>query len=470
VTRYTDTELNWLDGFLSMPDESARYRRGGDAEARKPLLNALTQQFPTGLLGMVQTEAAAAGWTVELLDQRKAPCGPDPNADIEWLAPYQEEALERAAVAGRGVVWCPTGAGKGEIMVALAMLYTGCPGAIFVPTKSLLEEIASRYELRSGEKVGRIGDGEWSIERVTVATFQSVHSALKRGDKKARAWVESLGWFQCDEVHAVASNTFFSVTMACTNAYYCWGYSATPFARGDRRGLLAIAAIGPVVYRIKQEELVAMGAIARGKVQLARHILDVDTVESAGGKYGEVYDSLIAKDSARHALVVRVVKQVPKPAFVFVRLVEHGKALERMLLASGVSCEFVWGQKNAKVREAAVRRLEHGDIDVIVCNVVFQAGVNVPTLASVVNAGSGKSDIATLQQIGRGSRRRDRTGSVVKDEFTVVDIVDQNCGCKGKKAGATKYGHSACAWLEKHARARRRAYLAEGYSVEESDR
>lgn len=453
-----------------MPDESARYRRGGDAEARKPLLNAITQQFPTGLLSMVQAEAQAAGWTVELLDLRKAPCGPDPNADIEWLSPYQEEALERAATAGRGVVWCPTGAGKGEIMVALAMLYSRCPGAIFVPTKSLLEEIASRYELRSGEKAGRIGDGEWKIERVTVATFQSVHAAMKRGDKRARAWIESLGWFQVDELHALPSATFWSVAMACVNAYYCWGYSATPFARGDRKGLLAVAAIGPVVYRIRQEALVAMGAIARGKVQLVRHILDMDTVENAGGKYGEVYASLVASDTTRHALVVRVTKAVPKPAFVFVRLVEHGKVLEKMLLAAGVKCEFVWGAKNAHVREAAVRRLEHGDIDVIVCNVVFQAGVNVPSLASVVNAGSGKSDITALQQIGRGSRRRDRTGAVVKDEFTVVDIVDQNCGCRGKQAGSVRYGHSACAWLEKHARARRKAYLGEGYSVEESDR
>jgi len=76
-----------------------------------------------------------------------------------------------------------------------------------------------------------------------------------------------------------------------------------------------------------------------------------------------------------------------------------------------------------------------------------------------------KSHIAALQQAGRGSRRLDRAGNVVKDAFTVVDLLDVGCGCRRTVDKRGVYDHKPCEWLHAHARSRRRAYLGEGYEV-----
>jgi superfamily II DNA or RNA helicase len=361
-----------------------------------------------------------------------------------------------------------------EIGAALVSILP-CEWAIFVASKSLVNEWVDRIAMRIGVTAGVIGDGMFSPGRVTVAMFQSVHRALAANDSRMKKWVESVQGFVVDECHLVAADTLWTVAMACRNAYYRFGNSATPFARGDRRGVLVVAAIGPTIYRIEQPTLVAQGTIAKGKVHLVHYALDearAQELREMGASYGDAYESLVASNAHRDAAIVRVVRKAPKPAFVFVRLVDHGKALTDRLNDAGISAEFVWGEKHVKVREAAVRRLEHGDTDVIVCNVVFQAGVNVPTLASVVNVAGGKSHIAALQQTGRGSRRMDRDGQVVKDAFDVFDISDVNCGCKRPdptQKGKSKWRHRACQWLERHARARRKAYLGEGYEVVEED-
>ena len=501
-----------------------------------------------------------------------------------------------------------------ELMAALACVLP-CTWGIFVPSKSLLEEIATRFESRTGEVAGRIGEGVWRTARVTVATFQSVYAALRRKDKRCIKWLASLGAFSVDECfpagtmvdgvpiehvrvgdvvraydartgqlvqrrvrqvfarrasalvrvhlangqcvvctpghpfltdsgtwlpayslcgqrvlrvgggypqeiaavcqvrwvrvdgvevlergcdgtfggvcadgivynlevdgvhtytadgvvvhncHHLPADTFWQVAMACPNAYWRYGYSATPFDRGDRKSLLAVAAIGPGIYRIEQKTLVDLGVIAKARVELVKVQMpraEVNGMDWSG--YADAYDALVALGS-RNRVVMAEARKAKKPALVFVSRVEHGKLIAEALTRAGTPAEFMWGEKATPEREAAVRRLEHGDTDVIVANVVFQAGINIPTLATVINAAGGKSHIAALQQAGRGSRRLDRAGNVVKDAFTVVDLLDVGCGCRRTVDKRGVYDHKPCQWLHAHARSRRRAYLGEGYEV-----
>jgi superfamily II DNA or RNA helicase len=463
LSQYTDGEVAWLDNFLGMPDPNARFRRG-DKGNRRRMLNLLNMSFPTGLLPIVREGAAEDGYKVEVIDRRVRPCAPNMLADVTWLLDFQDAALDVGLEQERGIFHAPTGSGKGEIIVALSQCLP-CTWGIFVPSKSLLEEIAARYESRTGDSAGRIGEGVWHTERVTVATFQSVYAALRRKDKRCVKWLASLGAFSCDEVHSLPADTYWQVAMACPNAYYRYGYSATPFARGDRKGLLAVAAIGPGIYRIGQRELAEQGVIAKARIELVKVQLPRAEVDGLDwSSYADAYDAIVALGS-RNRVVMAEARRARKPALVFVSRVEHGKLLAAALTAAGTPAEFVWGEKATPQREAAVRRLEHGDTDVIVANVVFQAGVNIPTLATVVNAAGGKSHIAALQQAGRGSRRLDRTGAVVKDAFTVVDLLDEGCGCRRAVDKRSVYDHKPCEWLHKHAKSRRRAYVTEGYEV-----
>ena len=460
--RTTDTERAWLDFYLGLPNPKARFTGGS---AKTPLYNVVSDTFPSGLVPLVLAGAKEAGHSVQVLDTRTAPCTPDPKARIDWLRDYQEIAVEKGAVHHRGVFHCPTASGKTEVLVALSHIYP-CSWAVFVHRTSLLAQTAERFRARTGEEVGLLGAGQRSFARVTVAMWQTVYSGLASGDATIVRWLEGVQGFHADEVHAVAAKTFWQIAMRAKQAHFRFGYSGTPFARGDQRGLLVVAATGPVIYRISADTLVQAGAIAKPRVLRVLH----RTVPHANaGTYAEAYREAVAEDEVRLVLLEHVVRSAPKPCLIFVRAIEHGRRACKALLAHGVKAEFVWGAKNLPQREAAIRRLIHADTDVLVTNVIFQEGVDIPELKSIVHAGGGASHIAALQNAGRGMRRRDGAGNLVKDVVPIYDIADVHCGCKSTDPVSKKsrYAHRVCRWMERHTRSRLRAYLGEGYEVVE---
>jgi superfamily II DNA or RNA helicase len=151
---------------------------------------------------------------------------------------------------------------------------------------------------------------------------------------------------------------------------------------------------------------------------------------------------MIVESTERNAGVVETCRNAPKPCMLFVKKIEHGRALKIELEQAGLRAEFVWGDKSTQQRDAAVERLERGDADVLIASVVFQEGVDVPSLRSVVIASGGRSVIAALQRVGRGMRTDDGK----KMTFQVFDFLDQGSPM-----------------LERHSRRRMNTYVREGY-------
>ncbi len=469
VTRATDEEREWLSHFLAFGDSRKHFIT--KQSQRIELFNKITDTLPTGMLPVLRAGAKTQGYTLSILDNRVRPVKCDPNADVSWLFDSQDAALEMTVDYERGVYHVPTSGGKTELMAALTNVYP-CVWGMFVPSASLLEEIAARIEKRTGNECGRIGDSQWSVKRVTVATYQTVYRGLAARSQRAQKFVESLQAIACDEVHTAPSKTFNHVIVSCANAYYRYGFSGTPFARGDKKGALAVAALGPTIFRIKTTELVTAGVVAKAAIKM----LPVQHDGTFPNSYGDMYDNHVVRSAERNALLVSTAAKAKRPVLVFVKLLEHGERLHRALVHAGVLCEFVFGEKSTHQREAAVQRLVNADIDVLIANVIFQAGVNIPELQTVVNGVGGKSAIVALQQAGRGARRIGRDGEVVKDTFTVYDINDKGCGCRhnqqildehGELVWRKVYVHKSCEWLERHSKERSKAYIDEGYTVTE---
>jgi superfamily II DNA or RNA helicase len=122
---------------------------------------------------------------------------------------------------------------------------------------------------------------------------------------------------------------------------------------------------------------------------------------------------------------------------------QHGRRLKQLLGKAGVATEFVFGLHSVSSREQLVRELVDGDLEVLICSVVFQDGIDVPSLRSVVVGTGKKSAVAALQRIGRGMRVDQETG---KREFEVWDIWD--------------VGHR---WLSDHSLERLNIYRSAGH-------
>jgi len=479
VIRGTDDERRFVREYLAFPDPTAHHRRSSRKQIQ--MYNILTDAFPSGFVPMVVDAAREEGMQVEIVDKRVRPPGFDPNADLAWLRDYQDGAVRTVVKHDVGILWEPTGAGKTELAVGCVRVW-GCKTLFVVHRSTLMDQAARRYEQRAldgsmftaaeeamhrltGKMVGRIGEGEWSVgDRFTCATFQTIAAALKRGDQRAFNLLNEVEAVIVDECHVLPADSFWSVVHNLQRAYYRVGLSGTPLARGDRRSMLAIATLGPIIHRTRTSELIDGGVLAKP------HIRMVEVPQRSDARtWAAVYREAIVGSAHRNKVVVQAALKAEKPAFVFVKEVKHGKAIERALWNAGLRAAFVWGTHNTEQRQRQVRDLVAGRLDVIVCSVVFQEGMDVPELRSVVVASGGKSVIATLQRIGRGMRvEKDAAGNVIKNTFEVFDIADTGCGCReaAKLMGHEGFGiHPGCKWLEHHTKERRDAYLGEGHTT-----
>jgi superfamily II DNA or RNA helicase len=449
----TKHEHEWLDSYLTFSTEQF-VRRGGRTKHVTEdlhLFNVRRDRFPTGLLPLVRKNAPANGVHLDINDRRLAPLAYRPDADLAWLRDYQREAVKRAAIAGRGILWLATGAGKTEIAAGLTRAVPG-RWLFVVHRTNLARAAAERIERRTGERVGMIDADNFDVERVTCATFQTLtrmlagqHKRVSRED--AVRLMARWDGVMVDEAHTLPAQTYYRTLMSIPNAHWRIGLSGTPLARSDRKSIFTIASLGPVLMRVKAETLIEAG-------HLSRPIIRMMTVPQSVSKptYQGVYSAAVVKSTPRNRAVIDLALRAHKPSMVFVKQLKHGQRLKQLLEKANLRVSFVNGSAPVDARMAAVERLERGDLDVIVTTAVFQEGVDAPGLRSVVLADAGRSVIALLQKIGRGMRRTD-----VKTTFEVWDVFDLRGAEGGKK------------WLENQARARARNYLEEGHTVEVSD-
>jgi superfamily II DNA or RNA helicase len=369
---------------------------------------------------------------------RRTRIEPDSKADTSWLDTEREQPQMLAAClkAGRGLVKAPTGAGKGEVIAALVAAIPG-PWVVLVHTTSLLGQLAARITSRTGETCGTVGDGTWDPQRATVATFQTLARGL--GTAHVQRLLGEARGLIVDECHTASATGFLPVLNATHNAYWRFGFSATPLERGDSRNVLVVGALGEPIYSAREQGLVDLGKLSAPVVRLVPCIQRL-TAET----WQDAYHALVATSETRNLTIAAIVKGAAKPCLVFVSHLEHGKALKPLLEKRlGVTVRLVHGADGALSRLDTINRMRRGELDVAIATPVFDEGVDIPELASVVVAGAGKSTIKIIQRIGRVKRIAE--GKTTCEVWDLADIGNP--------------------WLEDHARTRRTLYAQTGHDV-----
>jgi superfamily II DNA or RNA helicase len=404
------------------------------------------------MLPLVREAAFRDDIKIEEFDKRTHNLSEDPNADLAWLRDYQREAVEACVSARRGIVRAPTGAGKTECFVGLIRKLPG-KWLMLVHRDTLVSQAAERYKLRTGEEaniLSRTTPDTWGImPGLNGLTFQSLAAGLRRDAAAVDKALTFVDGVIIDEAHTVPADTYFACLQRC-QAEYRIGFSGTPLDRTDNRSLMAIAALGKVIYSIKASVLIEAGILAAPQItmvpvtQKAVSTFDPTSRNAGAAGFQKLYKNHITQSTVRNEKIVELAGLAPKPCMVFVKEIEHGRELKKACEKAGFRTEFVFGGTMNASRMGAIKSLERGDADVLIASVVFQEGVDIPSLESVIIASGGKSIIAALQRIGRGMRTNNGTKSV----FKVYDILDLGVPS-----------------LEKHSRRRMNTYVREGYET-----
>jgi len=444
VASATPEEHKWLQGYLSFTDSGFR-----KSSKRVSLYHLASASFPGGLLPLVLDAGKRDNITIGLIDKRTSNLQVDVDADLDWLRDYQLDAVEAIARERRGIIRAPTGSGKTECFVALTQKLPG-RWLMLVHRDTLVDQASDRYTLRTGRVanvLSRVPAQHWRLAPgLNAMTFQTLAAALRRDTALVDQALAVCDGLIIDEAHVAPADTYFRAVQRCP-AEYRVGFSGTPLDRTDNRSLMAIAALGRVIYSIKATTLIESGVLARPRITMipvAQKFQAQGQVARGARAYSQIYSTHVSGSDARNMRVVELVRDAPKPCMVFVKEIEHGHALKKACEQAGLNTEFVFGGTKSHGRKGSIQRLERGDADVLIASVVFQEGVDIPSLESVIIASGGKSVIAALQRIGRGMR----TNNGAKTDFKVYDILDLGIPS-----------------LEKHARRRMNTYVREGYAT-----
>lgn len=410
------------------------YRQGPYKKVRKTgrsiVIEKLSGKFPTGLLNKAVEYCKAFDIPVEVIypaDEKGVVVNTN-SAILPFVPrPYQSEAISTALFTKRGVIQAPTGSGKTFIMAAIATYFPNYSITIVVHTKTLMiQTIKELGKFFPEENIGQIGEGRREYNtRISVAMIQTVHSDLKsqipEQYKQAAVWAQRLSVVFVDECHHIAKfDSSYANFLTRTLAPVRIGVTAT-LPTAEEAALALEAFIGPVIYEVKMDKLIEEGSLATPRLKIFK-VPEHPELKSVK-KYQDVYDQGIVNNRSRNRKILyeasKLVKDKDLTVLMIISRIEHGDNL--ITLANNMYPElkmiFIKGATDAFFREEVRQALQSKEYDIVIASTIWKEGVDIPSLGAIVNAAGGKSEIATIQTLGRGLRTTPDKSEIVFYDF-----------------------------------------------------
>ena len=364
--------------------------------------------FPTGLLDIVIKALEDKKYNTELIYDTQFISSEMVTEDClngVILRDYQVNAANKLLDYGRGIAKMATNSGKTLVFSAIIQAVDK-KATVIVSSTELLYQTSDMISERLGCEVGRIGDGIYDPKKITVAMVQTLCTRLN--DKDLFKHFSDNVVVIIDECHHTSSNQMMDVLFKLPGCYR-YGFSGTPLKYNDLDDLKLIAVTGRVLCDVTNEELIEEGWSAKPQIKL--HIIENGITEL---DYQEAYTTLIVQNELRNGIIVRESEEAGGVVLVLVNRIEHGKLLNEMIDGS----IFVNGSNSSDYRLSILQDMQEKP-GVYIATPIFDEGVDVPNIDTIILAAGGKSHVKLLQRIGRGLRKKEG-----ENILTVHDFID----------------------------------------------
>jgi superfamily II DNA or RNA helicase len=334
---------------------------------------------------------------------------------------HQERILKATDQNNFGIIKSSTGSGK-SLIAAMIVAKKNESAIIHVIGSDLLDQFHKLFSKIFNESIGVVGGGICRIERITIAsvwtTAKSIDPKLKKISEddetdyseqelnvqnklKLLEHLKKVKLHIFDESHVATCETLGKI-YSVINPDYMYGLSGSPFTYSNS-DLLIESFFGQQIIDVPASELIQKGLLATPIIKF----VSVPKMSNPGTKYLEVYKNYIVENEVRNNLIIKSTKNLLDKKYVpllLFRQIKHGKILAEKLDEAGISYGLLSGADNIEKRNEIKRQLVSGEIQCIVASVVFDIGIDLPTLSGLVLCGGGKSYVKTIQRIGRINR------------------------------------------------------------------
>ncbi|WP_297476258.1 DEAD/DEAH box helicase [Thermococcus sp.] len=388
--------------------ELLSYRRDfGKWDKPESLYDPYEKTFPVGLVPRVKKFLNSKGYRVRVKDERRVR---GVKLNLTWneaysLRKYQERAVRKALKEKMGVLALPVGSGK--TVVGLRIIHEiDLSALIVVHTKELLYQWADKVREVLGIEPGIVGDNRWEEGAVTVAMIQTL---LSRGADKLQNEYAVLMFDECHRTSA--AEKFYQLGLSLPQVYR-FGLSATPWRRVRGEEIKIEAVVGPTIFEVRAEDLIKEKFLAKPRFEVITY---ESSMPSFSERYKELYEDLVMNNDERNLAVVEKAVELAKKGhrvLIDVKRIEHGKILKKMLEERGIKAEFL--SSKSQNRWEILEAFKNGEIPVLI-STLLKEGVDMPEISAIILAGGGKSDIMTIQTIGRALRPKKGMKAVIVD-------------------------------------------------------
>lgn len=427
-----------------------------------------TRQFPAGLAHRLIRRLTKRGHDVEAVYYPPIPpTTPVPadyliGANMDGDRQYQLDGVNAGLVAGRGIWWMATNAGKSYMIAAFVgamKRQLNFSSLVIVPNKTLIHQTSEdvRRLLGPDVRVGVAGDGIKDVEcDVLVGTYQTLAQGLPTSGHAhmgIRAFIAKAGCVIVDEGHHAVSATIKAILQAATRAVFRIGCTGTvdgsdkSVARQHASNLKSIEErwrlecyLGPVISRVRNEDLIEKGISAKPivvtiedrrafgpVVHTPKPALDENGKPIRGrgeSPYLKVFVKAAIKDKRFRRSVAKVAAALleqERPPFVFSHSVDQLRRLAKTFDHFEIPYRLVVGKDSTAARKRALQDYAKQGGFALLCSSIFDEGVSLPAIKSLILAGARKKPRELLQRIGRGLRRKgDTENTVVVVDFSMM--------------------------------------------------
>ena len=344
--------------------------------------------------------------------------------------PFQHDILEMLDVERnrhgkwRNLVVAATGTGK---TVIAALDYKRFNRAGMSPTllfvahrKEILDQSIKTYRLalRDGAFGEKWVDGEQPSEYKHV--FASIQTLANFDLKQIRR--DHFDVVVVDEFHHAEASTYQRL-LDYVQPKVLLGLTATP-ERADGRDVRDFFG-GESTVELRLWDALEEGLLCPFQYFGIADNEDLSAVEWVGGKYSvDGLEQVFVKNGeARASLVYEQVNRIVTDLHVmraigFCVSVRHAEFMARRFSDFGVACVALSANTNSDDRRQAIRDLRNGKLNIIFAVDIFNEGIDLPEVDTVLFLRPTESATVYIQQLGRGLRLHDN-----KPCLTVLDFI-----------------------------------------------
>lgn len=419
--------------------------------------------FPTGLLERA-IKVIESRPNLRLTHEIKqvGPVAPRIREDRIWehmlygleLRDYQVDAAQKLVGPRRGVAHMATNSGKTAVFAA-CIAAIGGRATIMVFSRDLLHQTAKAVGELTCFSVGLVGDGYRELDQmVTVGTVQSLSRMVDT--PRFNDFAQEQNILVIDECHHTGkAQTVYTTAMAIP-ALWRFGFSGTPLTNDPLADLRLEAVTGPVRVRVTNAQMIEHNYSAVPRIRMIRiqpeledEIRDALQSRDARISYQQAYREHIVENGKRNRRIVQEAITSRNQGAVVLVLVNQIKHLGELKVhfekVGFYDLTYLTGKDPTSKRKEALDRMRDGGPGIYTATPLFDEGLDVPSINTLILGGGGKSHIKTLQRLGRGMRQK-------KDGENVLDVVD--------------FWDDTNKFLRRHSKVRQETYLDEGFDVE----